>query len=147
MIRRVARLFAAFAGCFGISLGASGLMPSATAVAQNTDYRSADRAPAVWREYARWVQNQFQDRLAADDNAVHEVKRMLSARTTGDRGLAVVAKVWISAKGRIDRLELDGLDDDTSRRLRAVLTRDHLGPPPPDMLQPLRLKLALGQPG
>jgi hypothetical protein len=56
----------------------------------------------------------------------------------------VVARTWIRPDGRVERLEFDGLDDsETTVSLRMLLMLENVGTPPPDMLQPLRLRLAL----
>jgi hypothetical protein len=55
----------------------------------------------------------------------------------------VIARVWVSRDGKIERLDFDGLDDATARELRTLVSKDDVGQPPPDMLQPIQLRLSL----
>jgi hypothetical protein len=128
----------------GILIGVGLVAP--VALAQNAEFRSADSAPAVWQNFAMGLQNRFNQRLAADDKDVHQFGDELTKRYagTGAEPRTFVARTWISPGGKIERLEFDGLDDkEVAAKLRALLTRDNVGAPPPDMLQPLRLRLSL----
>ena len=87
----------------------------------------------------------FQEWLASDADAVRDAKDYLAEHGKDNGQLSVIAKVWISETGRVDRLDFVGLDEQTSNSLRTHLMRGFLSAPPPDMLQPLHLKLSLGQ--
>jgi hypothetical protein len=128
----------------GILIGVGLVAP--VALAQNAEFRSADSAPAAWQNFAMGLQSRFNQRLAADDKDVREFGDELAKRYagTGVEPLTFVARTWISPGGKIQRLEFDGLEDqEVAAKLRALLTRGDVGAPPPDMLQPLRLRLAL----
>ncbi len=116
------------------------------AVAQDAGYRSAATAPASWQAFAQQLQGRFEQRISADDNDARKFQDYLAKRDTGPNAppLTFVAQPWILPDGKIARLEFDGLDDkEIAVNLRVLLTRDNVGAPPPDMLQPLRLRLSL----
>ena len=53
-------------------------------------------------------------------------------------------QAWISATGRLHRVELGGINDpEVLDNLRVLLTGNDVGAPPPEMLQPLHLRLSL----
>ncbi len=53
-------------------------------------------------------------------------------------------RVWMGASGSVERIEFDGLaDPDAAVDLRALLMPVQVSAPPPDMLQPLRMRLSL----
>jgi hypothetical protein len=138
----------AISGVFTVGVGASRL----PAAAQDVNYRSAAAAPAAWQEFAKRLQGAFQDRLAADEEVRlfqdYTAKHSGAASTTA---LALVVRTWVLPDGKVERIEFDGLDDDNlAVRLGALLALGNVGVPPPDMLQPLHLRLSLrpmDQPG
>jgi len=134
-------------GLLGAGLGAS----TTSAVAQRSDYQSAAAAPAAWQAFARQLQDRFQQRLAADDDAVRQFYGQMEKRAGGANATpaALTIRTWILPDGKVERLEFDGLDPDVVVNLRAILIRGDVGAPPSDMLQPLHLRLTLrpkGQP-
>jgi hypothetical protein len=139
--KRALRSFGAVTGLFAaVSAGASG------ATAQDTGYRSASAAPASWQEFAKQVQTSFQQRLAADDEGARKFWDYLEKRAVegGATPLKPIVRIWVLPDGKLERVEFDGLDDDdVAVNLRTLLMRGDAGPPPPDMLQPLRLRLSL----
>ncbi len=57
-----------------------------------------------------------------------------------------VTRVWVTPEGRIDRLEFSGVDGDVAVFLREVFARERVAVPlPPDMPQPIHLRLSLRQ--
>ncbi len=119
---------------------------SIPAAGQGVDYRSAATAPVEWQVFAKQLQSRFEQRVAAADNEARAFQEdVVKHRAESDAPpLTFVARAWVSPDGKIGRLEFDGLDDSQiAVRLRALLTRDNVGIPPPDMLQPLRLRLSL----
>jgi hypothetical protein len=134
----------AITGVFTIGVGAS----RSPAAAQGVDYRSAAAAPAAWQEFAKRLQALFQDRLAAGEEVRlfqdYIAKRSGGASTTT---LALVVRAWVLPDGKVERIEFDGLDDhNLAVRLRALLALGNVGAPPPDMLQPLHVRLSLRPP-
>lgn len=118
---------------------------NSTALAQEVDYRPVASAPAVWGAFAQQLQRRFEARLAADDNQARAFQDRLKERDArkDTPPLTFAARVWILPDGTIGRLDFDGLDDtEIAIHLRALLAGDNVGPPPSDMLQPLRLRLS-----
>lgn len=117
-----------------------------TVAAQSGDYRSAAAAPAAWQAFAGQLLSQFEQRLGADDKQARKFQDYLAQRDAGPDAPArtVVARTWIMPEGKVERIEFDGLDDSgIAFNLRALLVPENVGAPPPDMLQPLRLRLSL----
>ncbi len=137
------RLVWSLGAATGLLSGAAGTGP-ASAVAQGVDYRSAAAAPAAWREFAMQLQGRFQQRLAADDAGARQFQDFMAKRDGNAPPVAVVVRTWVLPSGKVEQIEFDGLDDDdVAVNLRALLTAVAAGAPPPDMLQPLRLRLSL----
>jgi len=141
--KRIFRSLGTVAGLFTAGLGAE----TSSAAAQNSDYRSATAAPSAWQEFAKQLQSRFQQRLAADDATARKFQDYL-AKHAGGKGATprtLVVRTWILPDGKMERVEFEGLDDAAvAVDLRAVLIGGDVGaPPPPDMLQPLRLRLSL----
>ncbi len=129
----------------GLLGGVGAVAATTSAAAQQGDYRPAAEAPAAWQTFARQLQGRFQQRLAADDDAARRFHDQLDKRGDADSAapVAVTVRTWILPDGKVDRLEFNGLDPAAAVDLRALLTRDNVGAPPSDMLQPLHLRLTL----
>jgi hypothetical protein len=133
---------AASAGLIAVGIGgeASGV------AAENTSYRPAAAAPETWQAFAKQFQEQVEQRLAGDDDKARHFQDYLTRRSQhGDAPrLTVVLQTWVRADGKVDRVEFDGIDDpDAIDDLRALLIDRSVGAPPPEMLQPLHLRLSL----
>ncbi|RQR62336.1 YbaB/EbfC family DNA-binding protein [Burkholderia sp. Bp9126] len=119
------------------------LAAGAPAHAQTTD------VPQTWITYAHLVGRQFQGWLEADGDAADRLHRSLEARVLNARAdappSAIVVRAWIGANGTVTRVEFDPLGDTgADAALRQLLTAGPLAePPPPDMRQPLRVRLRL----
>lgn len=133
----------------GLGAGAS----SVAAAAQDSDFRSASKAPVSWQEFAKQLQDRFQQRLASADEQARNFQHYMAKRgkASSTTSLTLVVRAWVLPGGQVERLEFDGLNDDAvAVDLRALLARGDVGAPPPDMLQPLHLRLSLrpeDQPG
>jgi hypothetical protein len=139
-LKRLLRSLGAVTGVLAIGARAS------AASAQDTGYRSATTAPAAWQAFARELQVHFEQRLAVDDKDVRALRVDLAARSTGADAapLTFVARAWVQSDGKVERVEFDGLVDTTiAAQLRTLLRSVAVGAPPPDILQPLRLRLSL----
>jgi hypothetical protein len=115
-------------------------------LAQGTDYRPATAAPAAWQEFAKQLQSRFQQWLAADDERARRLQDHLARQgdRTGALVLSLVVRSWIRSDGTVDRVEFDDIDDQKiAAGLQALLVAGNVGAPPPDMLQPLHLRLSL----
>ncbi|MCA8320142.1 YbaB/EbfC family DNA-binding protein [Burkholderia cepacia] len=115
----------------------------APAVAQTTD------VPQAWMRYGQLAGQQFQTWLEADGAAADRLHRYLEARVLNASAAApppaIVVRAWIGPNGAVTRVEFASLGDpDADATLRHLLTAGPLAePPPPDMLQPLRVRLRL----
>jgi hypothetical protein len=116
-----------------------------TVGAQPEIHRSAVQAPSSWRDFAQRLQGKLAQRLAADTEAVSKLAKQMAAIADAKEAepRAIFARVWVSRDGKIERLEFDGLDGDTAKEVRALVGEDDVGPPPPDMPQPIQLRLSL----
>jgi hypothetical protein len=141
--------WSAIFGSLGAFTGLLGAAPAAAAGASmavlRSDYQSAASAPAAWQAFAKQLQSRFQERLAAEDDLIRQFQEALAKRTkdADAPGAALTVRAWILPGGQIERVESDQLDGAVATRLRALLSRADVGPPPADMLQPLHMRLSL----
>ncbi|CAB3761893.1 MULTISPECIES: hypothetical protein [Burkholderia] len=116
---------------------------AAPAAAQTAD------VPQAWLRYGQLAGQQFQAWLEADGDAADRLHRYFETRVlnaSADAPLpAIVVSAWIGANGAVTRVEFASLGDtDADATLRQLLTAGPLAePPPPDMRQPLRVRLRL----
>lgn len=106
--------------------------------------------PQTWISYAQLVGRQFQGWLEDDGPAADALHAYLEDRvvhaTADAPPPAIVVRAWIGATGAVTRIEFDTLGDaKADAALRQLLTRAGplTEPPPPDMRQPLRVRLRL----
>jgi hypothetical protein len=139
------RMFRSAAASAGLLAAGIGAEASPFAV-ENGNYRSATAAPETWRAFARQLQGQVEQRLAGDDAKARHFQDYLTKRSQESDAspLTVVLRTWILADGQVHRVEFDGIDDRGAvDDLRALLVDGNVGAPPPEMLQPLHLRLSL----
>ncbi|MCA6116444.1 hypothetical protein J6524_16275 [Bradyrhizobium sp. WSM 1738] len=113
---------------------------------ESGEYRSATAVPEAWQVFARQLQQRFEQQLAGDSEGARRIQDYLTRRDRGADApaLKVALRAWILADGRVDRIEVDGIDDAMMRiELRALLMDGSIGAPPPAMLQPVHLRLSL----
>lgn len=140
--KRLVRSLGAATGLFAAGFGVG--LPSA--VAEDVGYRSATAAPVAWQEFARRLQSEFQQRLVADDEAGRQFQDYMAKRAAraGATPLTPVVRAWVLPDGKVERIEVDDIGDAAAAvSLRALLAHGDVGAPPPDMLQPLHLRLSL----
>lgn len=138
--KRLAGAFGALTGLLTATTGAG----QTSAAALGNDYRPQTSAPAAWLEFATNLQAQFQQRLAADDPDARKFREFMTKREGREGPLKLVVRTWILPSGKVGQIEFDGLDDDhVAATLRTLLVAIDTAAPPPDMLQPLRLRLSL----
>jgi hypothetical protein len=142
------RWLGAATGVVGAGLGTG----AASVVAQQSDYQSAAAAPVAWQQFAKQLQDLFQQRLAADEEGARRIQDDMAKRAGAANATpaSVIARTWILPDGKVERMEFDGLDPDVAVDLRTLLARGDVGVPPSDMLQPVHLRLSLrpkGEPG
>ncbi|HEY3598842.1 MAG TPA: YbaB/EbfC family DNA-binding protein [Paraburkholderia sp.] len=105
--------------------------------------------PQPWVSYAQLVGRQFQAWLEADDDAANQLHAFLEDRILHPKGdappSAIVIRAWVGADGAVTTVAFDSLGDPKADAiLRSLLTaRPITEPPPPDMRQPLRVRLRL----
>lgn len=108
--------------------------------------RPLHAVPVAWTRFAQLVQDQFKALLEANDGAADRVRLFLKNRAAdGDpASSALFIQVWVGADGKVERVVFPPLEDRQAEAdLHRILEQRDIGPPPPDMPQPLRLKLAL----
>jgi hypothetical protein len=128
-----------------LAIGA-GTKPSVVA-AQSSDYRSAAMAPVVWQQFSQQLQLRFVELLAADGKMLQQLQDYLVAQGTDAGALSLTLQGWISPAGNIERVELlDPPDAKVAAGLRALLSGGHVGVPPAEMPQPLKMRLSLRSP-
>ncbi|AOK19348.1 hypothetical protein WT26_25895 [Burkholderia cepacia] len=119
------------------------LVASAPAHAQTAD------VPQAWMRYGQLAGQQFQAWLEADGDAADRLHRYLEVRVLNASAAApppaIVVRAWIGPNGAVTRVEFASLGDpNADAALRQLLTAGPLAePPPPDMRQPLRVRLRL----
>ncbi|MFH0301487.1 hypothetical protein AAFX91_30570 [Bradyrhizobium sp. 31Argb] len=136
---RLRRLLHSF-GLVALGLSAG----RAPAVAQSTDFKAASEAPAAWRDYASRLQGAFQHQIEGDGDMSQWLVTFAAGREKDNKPLTFVVSASILPDGRMDRIAFDSsMDPELGGRLRPLLAAANAGAPPPDMLQPLRLRLRL----
>jgi hypothetical protein len=149
--RIASRLMWLVAGCLGAwpLLGWSAA-PS-PALAQSLNYRAPDAVPASWTRYAQLVQYRFGQWLSADDAVAYRFHLFLENRVVADDAppAMLVVQAWIDKDGNVARVVFPPLkDQQADADLHTILVRGNIGePPPPDLLQPLHLRVSLSMPG
>lgn len=139
------RLTESLAKRLGLGILATSALLHGAAPAPAAAYHSADGAPAAWRDYALLVGRRVQDWLGQDSEQTRRLRMSLEARSQQNASTStIVARLWILANGTVERVDSEGFDPADAEALRALLTRQEVGAPPPaDMSQPLHLKLSL----
>ncbi len=117
--------------------------------AQTADVPAASSIPPSWMRYAQLASTQFQTSLEADNDASAQLHQYLEDRvvnaTADAPPPAIVVRAWIGERGAVSRIQFESLGDERAdAALRDLLMAHPLPePPPPDMLQPLRVRLRL----
>jgi hypothetical protein len=101
--------------------------------------------PASWAQFAQLVQDQFKARLEADNAIADRFRAFLKTQARGASPVNfLLVQVWVGADGKVARIDCPPLQDQQAiADLHAILEQRAIGRPPPDMPQPLRVKLAL----
>ena len=139
--KRGARGLGAVLGALVVLLGAK---PTAAKAAPDIDGRMKT-APAAWQDFAKRLQLRLQERLASDSTPALRFHDAIAKRAPDAEAAppSIVVRVWVMPDGKVQRIELEGLDDDASHDLSALLIGDGVGSTPLDMPQPLRMRLSL----
>lgn len=111
--------------------------------------RAAPPAPAAWIDYAQTLGERLRARLAqADDPAAARLHGFLNdqvVRHPRHDPPRVILRVWLDRAGQVSRARFDLLGDSRADGdLRSLVLGLAVGnPPPPDMPQPVALRIAL----
>jgi hypothetical protein len=110
-------------------------------------YRALASVPEAWRSFAERIQTFFQWRLAASGLESRRLCYLMEdGNDSKDVDVMVVANVWVTPRGFVERIDFEGADDLIAASLRKLLLLEHVGAmPPAGMLQPVRFKLSLGR--
>ena len=132
------------------ALLAGSTVASPLPAAPNLGYRSPNQVPAAWVRYAELLQYRFKSWLSADDDVAYRFHLFLENRVVNEPAPpdTLVLKVWVDTDGTVSRVEFPPLPDHQANEdLEALLIHGDVGEaPPPDMLQPVQMKVALKWP-
>jgi len=138
---------AAAARLYALGLIALGLLGAVPDVATAQDYRSPDRAPPSWIQFAKLVKYRLETWVGSTDPQAARFRVYVKAHMGREDGPPPVltVKVWVNPDGSIARVSFaEFKDKGATDDLRAILMRGNVGEPPPsDMLQPLNLRFAI----
>lgn len=129
-------------------MAVSVLVLGATGSASLARAQSPD-VPQSWISYAQLVGRQFQACLETDDDSANQLHQYLEDRILKAQDdappAAIVVRAWIDSTGGVTRVAFDSLGDPNADAIlrRLLRSRTMTEPPPPDMLQPLRVRLRL----
>lgn len=144
---RIARFLGLSITAASAVAGAGAVDPVAPAAAQSLNYRKPGAVPPAWQHYAQLIQHRIGEWMAEDDEVVRRFHVYLENRVINepDPPDTLVIRIWVTEAGKVSRAEFKPLADaQASADLRTILERGSIGEaPPPDMLQPLHLKIAL----
>ena len=128
-------------GLIPLSIG-----PAPSALAQDTGYKPAAAAPAAWLAFAADLQNRLQERLAMDDEATRRFHEFMNQNYKSSPA-SIILRSWVAQNGKLEHIEFDGIDDPSVVvNLQSLLAGTNAKAPPPNMLQPLRLRIGLRAP-
>jgi hypothetical protein len=118
-----------------------------SAPARSQEYREAGKAPPHWTQFAKLVRYRFEDWMGADDEVGNRFRAYLREHRGKEDGPPHMLEVraWLNPDGTVEKVTFPPLNNtQADADLRKILTRGNVGEaPPPEMLQPLRLRLML----
>jgi hypothetical protein len=104
-------------------------------------------APVEWVRYAESATASITTWLESDSEAAQRLRAYLdSTRPAGDQPTPPLQiKVWVDAGGTVSRIDFTPFaHEEANGDLRGLIVGRQLpGPPPPDMLQPIRIAVQL----
>jgi hypothetical protein len=124
-----------------------GAVATAPGAAQGLDYRDPSKAPPSWGQFAKLVQYRFETWMGAEEEVANRFRSCMveHAGKEGGPPPSLVVRAWLNPDGTVERVSFGTLKDAKAEAdLRTILTRGNIGEaPPPEMLQPLNLRLSL----
>jgi hypothetical protein len=110
--------------------------------------KTAAEAPLAWREFSTRLKAECEKALHGGDETARRLQaavETLHGSSPEQAPLRVVVSIWVDGIGSIERVSFQPLSSEQATAdLKTLLSRASPGPPPADMLQPVRLMLSLG---
>jgi hypothetical protein len=112
-----------------------------------SNYVSAAQAPPSWGQFSKLVKYRFESWIGANDPIANRLRGYLARHAGQADGPPQMlrASVWVNPDGTIERVSFPPLNNEQADSdLHTVLNRGNVGEaPPPEMLQPIRLRFSL----
>ncbi len=125
-----------------VMVGAEGV-----AVARARDFRSTNQVPPSWVQFSKLVKYRFEQWVSSDDPIAARFRVYLKAQAGAVDGPpdTLDVRVWVNVDGSVARVTFPAFKDAVATTdLRTILSGGNIGErPPPDMLQPINLRLTL----
>ena len=142
------RLVGRIAACVAATaIGATVLPALVSTSARSQEYREASKAPPHWTQFAKLVRYRFEDWMGGDDEVCNRFRAYLREHRGKEDGPPQMLEVraWLNPDGTVEKVTFPPLNNaQADADLRKILARGNVGEaPPPEMLQPLRLRLLL----
>jgi hypothetical protein len=141
------RLLSGIAGCVAATAVVATFSLALSAPARSQEYREAGSAPPHWTQFAKLVRYRFEDWMGLDDEVCNRFRAYLREHRGKEDGPPQMLEVraWLNPDGTVEKVTFPPLNNaQADADLRKILTRGNVGEaPPPEMLQPLRLRLLL----
>lgn len=103
--------------------------------------------PPSWIQFSKLLKYRLEEELAAGDAIAARFRIYLWAQAGASDGppSSLIVQVWVNPNGAVRSVAFPPFGDRAATKdLTALLTRCNVGePPPPDMLQPVRLRFNL----
>jgi hypothetical protein len=119
-----------------------GLTPAAA-----VDYRKAGEVPSSWQQFSQLLKIRLEEWVKAETPTAQRFRDWgrASKGQPGGPPDSVVVRVWANPDGSISRVAFPSFDNaQADADFRALLLSGNLGQaPPPDMLQPVNLRIVL----
>ena len=117
------------------------------ASAQTTQFRDPASVPPSWTQFSRLVKYRFEEWLGSNDPIAARFRAYLKIHAGASDGApeTLVVQAWINPDGSVQRVAFPALGDPgATKDLQTILSRGSIGErPPPEMLQPIRLRFNL----
>lgn len=145
VVRRPGReLFMVGLVAAGVTIGVT---PLIVAPVRAQEYRDAAKAPLHWLKFAELVKLRFEEWMSADDVVAARFRSYVRDHQSEDDGPPprLEVRAWLNPDGSVAKVNFSSLKNARADQdLRTILERGNVGKaPPPEMLQPLRLRFAL----
>ncbi len=108
---------------------------------------SAANAPPSWGQFSKLVKYRFVSWIGANDPVANRLRAYLGKRAGQADGppQTLEVRAWLNPDGTVDRVSFSPLNNQQADNdLHTILKRGNVGEaPPPEMLQPIRLRFSL----